>query len=309
VTSAVLELDSVIDASDGVLGLLAVVLLLLRWHARRRGRGTGRWTAAAALSVGSWAAVAWAKRVEPDLVEVTYERLELAANPLRVVVLADLHAGRSDRERLARAVQTSNAQAPDVVLLAGDYISGYELTEERREKLGGLRGLRAPGGVFAVLGNHDSEPYGDEAPRRARIARELESFGYRVLRNESVALTPGLWLAGVDEVQAGLGDAPRAFAAIPEPARRIALAHDWHALDTDVRFDLGLVGHTHGGQVCVPLTAVCAGPARNRPYVRGRHPWKRGGVLYVNRGIGLSKLALRFGCRPEITVFDLGPAR
>lgn len=103
--------------------------------------------------------------------------------------------------------------------------------------------------------------------------------------------------------------ATRSARSAPSPRGRGAwpLAHDWHALDEDVRFDLGVVGHTHGGQLCVPFTQVCAGPPRDRPYVRGRHPFRRGGVLYVNRGIGLSKLPFRVGCRPEITLFELGP--
>ncbi len=298
-----LDLDALVGAGDAALALTFVILLALWQHRRRRGADGRPWAASAALSVAASGVLSWGKRVEPDLTEVTHERLALTGAPLRIVVLADLHAGRSDRARLTRVVERSNAEAPDVVLLAGDYISGYELTEERRDKLQGLRGLRAPGGVFAVLGNHDSPPDAGEP-----IARELEAFGYRVLRNEAVPLREGLWLAGVDEVQAGRGDAPRAFAGIPPAARRVALAHDWHALDADVRFDLGLVGHTHGGQLCVPFTSACAGPARDRPYVRGRHPWKRGGVLYINRGIGLSKLPMRLGCRPEITVFELGPA-
>lgn len=301
------DLDSLATAGDGVAALFTLGSLAL-WRARRRaGARARRWAASAALGVAGGGALTWGKRVEPDLTEVTREHLPLTAAPLRLAVLADLHAGRSDYDKLAQVVARTNAEAPDVVLLAGDFISGYALTDERRAKLLGLRGLRAPGGVFAVLGNHDSEPYGDDTPRRTAITAMLEGFGYRVLRNEAVELRRDLWLAGVDEVQAGLGDAKRALGAVPPGARRVALAHDWHALDEDVRFDLGVVGHTHGGQLCVPFTQVCAGPPRDRPYVRGRHPFRRGGVLYVNRGIGLSKLPFRVGCRPEITLFELGP--
>lgn len=302
-----LDLDALAGAGDWLAALFTLGSLAA-WAARRRAGARGRrWAASAALGVAGGSALTWGKRVEPDLTEVTRERLALTAAPLRVAVLADLHAGRSDRARLARVVERTNAEAPDVVLLAGDFISGYELTEERREKLQGLRGLRARGGVYAVLGNHDSEPYGDDTPRRGAIAATLEGFGYRVLRNEAVALRGDLWLAGVDEVQAGRADPRRALGAVPAGAKRVALAHDWHALDEDVRFDLGVVGHTHGGQLCLPFTSACAGPARDRPYVRGRHAWRRGGVLYVNRGVGLSKLPVRVGCRPEITLFELGP--
>ncbi len=300
------DLDSLALAGDWLAALFTLGSMGL-WFARRRAGARGRrWAASAALGVAGGGALTWGKRVEPDLTEVTREHLALTAAPLRIALLADLHAGRSDREKVARVVERTNSEAPDVVLLAGDFISGYELTDERRAKLEGLRGLRAPGGVFAVLGNHDSEPYGDDTPRRDAIAAALTGFGYRVLHNEAVELRGDLWLAGVDEVQAGRADAKRALAAVPAGKKRLAVAHDWHALDEDVRFDLGLVGHTHGGQLCLPFTSVCAGPARDRPYVRGRHAWRRGGVLYVNRGIGLSKLPVRIGCRPELTLFELG---
>ena len=298
-------LEPLIRSGEALLAIVLGATLAFRWRRRRTRRTTRALSTVAAIVAGLLALLVWSKRVEPRFVEVTHETLRLSERPFRLAVLADLHAGRADEPMLRNAVRLANDEHADVILLAGDYISGYELIDDRRAKLQGLRGLAAKRGVFAVLGNHDSEPYGDDTPRRASIAKELESFGYRVLRNEAIELAPDLWLAGVDEVQAGLSDAPLAFAKVPEKAHRIALAHDWHALDADVRFDLGLVGHTHGGQVCVPFTQLCGSPARNQPYVRGRHTWKPGGVLYVNRGIGLSKLPVRLACRPEITVFDL----
>ncbi len=304
-----MDLEPLILAADGLLAFALVALVLNRQRQARTGRETRPWSLLSALVAVAMGVLLWSKHVEPHRVEITHLRLALTGRPLRVAILADLHAGRADQAMLARAVRLTNQEEPDVVLLAGDYISGYELTEERQGKLQGLRGLRARGGVFAILGNHDSEPYGGDTPRRAPIALELESFGYRVLRNEAVALTHDLWLVGVDEFQAGRDDAPLAFASVPPEAHRLAFAHDWHALDADVRFELGAVGHTHGGQVCIPFTDLCGAPLRDRPYIRGLYPWKRGGALYVNRGIGLSKLPLRFGCRPEITVFELGPER
>lgn len=295
-------LEWFIAVADWVFAI-GIVVLVVVWR-RRRSRRV--WALAAALLAVVELCFLWSKHVEPRFVEVTHARLPLANAPLRIVVLSDLHAGRMNAVDLARAVTLANAERPDVVLLAGDFISGYSLNEERRGKLEGLRGLVAKGGVLAVLGNHDAEPYGADTPRSEAITKVLEGFGYRVLRNEGVAIAPDVWLGGVDEIQAGKSDAPRAFAAAPAEAKRIAVAHDWHALDADVRFDLGVVGHTHGGQVCVPFTATCAGPRRDAPYVRGRYAWKRGGELYVTRGIGMSKVTLRFGCRPEVTVLDVG---
>jgi uncharacterized protein len=295
-------LDNLVAVGDWT---LAAILVVLAVAARRRRKAT--WYVAASLVAVATATLVWSKRVEPRFIEVTHASLPLGDTPIRIAVLADLHAGRSSADLLEKVVRLTNEEQPDVVLLAGDYISGYDYDlDDRGPKLQGLRGLVAKRGVFAVLGNHDCEPHGEETPRRDRITKALVSFGYRVLRNEAVPLAPDLWLVGVDEVQAGADDAPLAFRGVPASAHRIALAHDWHALDADVRFELGFVAHTHGGQVCIPFTSVCASRSRDEPYVRGLHAWKRGGVLYVNRGIGASKIPVRLGSRPEITVFELG---
>lgn len=304
-----MELDATLDALE--IGLaVGVPLSFVACFAppvRRRVRARRGLVAFASAALVALATLVYAKRIEPHAPVVTRTTIPLVGEPFRIVLLSDFHAGRLDATDLARVVATTNAEHPDLVVLAGDYISGYEMIAERERALGGLRGLAARHGVLAVMGNHDSEPYGDDAPRRAAIVSTLAGFGYRVLENEAIDVGP-LVVVGLEDVQAGRTDAARATKGIARPAPRVFLAHDWHALPASP-LDLALVGHTHGGQVCVPFTEWCGASARDRPFVRGRYPWPHGGALYVTRGVGLAKANVRLACAPEIAVLEVGGKR
>ncbi len=299
-----MELDGAIVCAEWALGIVAGAAVLLRirgpvGHPSRRKRSV-----AVGVALCAFASLEWSKRIEPYFPEVTHTRVPMLDAPFRIVLLSDFHAGRMHREDLAKAVALANAEHPDVVLLAGDYISGYEMIAERAFALEGLRGLVARLGVLAVMGNHDSEPYGDDIPRRDAVALVLRGFGYQVLANESVELGPVV-VVGLEDVQAGRTDAVAARRNVPAGRTVITLAHDWHALPPE-KLDLGLVGHTHGGQICIPFTQVCAGPRRDRPFVRGLYVWPRGGSIFVTNGLGLAKAPVRFGCRPEVAVLERG---
>jgi len=299
------DLDASLVFLEWTLGLVALGALGARARlGLGRSRTRGATLAVVVASIPVLAVVEWSKRIEPFFPEVTHTRLAVVDGPFRVVLLSDFHAGRMHREDLAKAVLLANAQSPDLVLLAGDYISGYELVAEREAALEGLRGLVAPRGVYAVMGNHDSEPFAEETPRRTRVADTLAGFGYRVLANEAIDVGP-LWIVGLEDVQAGRTNVIAARRSVPPGAKTVYLAHDWHALPPGP-LDLGLVGHTHGGQVCVPFTDLCGVSQRDRPFIRGTYPWPGGGQLFVTRGLGLAKASIRFACRPEVSVLELG---
>jgi predicted MPP superfamily phosphohydrolase len=298
------ELDTALTFLEWTLGLVALAALAARLHPRSEKRGKRAATALLLTSVPALICIEWGKHIEPSFPEVTHTRLPLVERPLRVVLLSDFHAGRMHRDDLAKAVRLANAESPELVLLAGDYISGYEMMADREAALEGLRGLVAPRGVFAIMGNHDSEPFAEDTPRRARVAEKLEGFGYRVLENQAVDLG-SFWLVGLEDVQAGRTDVDAARRSVPANAKVVYLAHDWHALPGGP-LDLGLVGHTHGGQVCVPFTDLCGVSRRDLPFVRGAYSWPAGGRLFVTRGVGLAKVSFRFACRPEVSVLELG---
>ena len=166
---------------------------------------------------------------------------------LRVAFVSDLHAGSLTDPRLLDAAAAIVAEdAPDLVLLGGDYVCVHEREIESLARF--LAALRPRLGVFGVLGNHDL--WQDEVA----IARALTEAGVRVLVNEEVRLPAPFGhvvLYGMDEP--GTGD-PRAPPALADGDRRIVLMHSPPGLDhlQPGSFHVAFCGHTHGGQVATP---------------------------------------------------------
>ena len=137
----------------------------------------------------------------------------------------------------------------------------------------------------------------------------LEAFDLPVLFNANVRLPVGsadLWLAGVGDVWEGHADLDRALAGIPSGATTILLAHEPDYADrvAGQKVALQLSGHSHGGQVRLPLFGSPILPWLGRKYPYGLH--RVGDMwLYTNRGVGLVPLAVRFNCRPEVTLIQL----
>ncbi len=248
--------------------------------------------------------------IEPYWLAVERHRLkfEKKRNPpsgLRILHLTDLH--RSDivpesylRECIARA----NALKPDIVLLTGDYIT-WET--KWAQSVGEILGpLKAGLGVFASLGNHDG---GDWAGFSAEtVTRHLERAGVRVLVNESVRLSHGsvpFAIVGLGDLWAGNFDSKAAFNGAKPEEFTIALSHNPDTISSlrDTCADLILSGHTHGGQVCVPLFGPPILPVDNRTYSSGIYREGRQ-TAYVNRGVGLLR-RVRFNCRPEIALIEI----
>ena len=247
---------------------------------------------------------AYAALVEPqwlDLERVTIHLTDLspAAEGLRVALLSDLHLGpQVDRDHVARAFDLALEAGPDLVLLAGDFVSQAEAISTCAEV---VARLRAPGGVFACLGNHDHWTAPDQ------VAGALTGAGVTVLRNRAVEVADGLWLAGVDDVWEERADLDAALVDVPPGATVMLLAHEPEFADTvaaDGRVTLQLSGHTHGGQVCLPLVGPPILPYLGRRYPAGRYQVGRL-QLYVTRGVGLIFPPVRFNCRPEVTLVEL----
>ena len=245
--------------------------------------------------------------------------------PLRLAFLSDLHLGPFIRRRsLARWVDATLRLQPELILLGGDMIDHWATDLE--PLLEELPRLRAPLGVYAVWGNHDHAVLrGRRAPPgMAAFARALEErAGVTVLRNASCRPRDDLYLAGIDDLQAGRPDLAAALAGTsaalsaapagtaadrrPPPAT-VLLSHNPDILpDVPTSVGLTLAGHTHGGQVCLPgYGAIYTGSAHGRRFASG---WVRAPALgYVSRGLGVSGAPLRFACPAEITVLELVPA-
>ncbi len=244
-----------------------------------------------------------AAQAEIEQVTISVPRLPHAFEGLRVVHLTDFHAGEHlPEEQLAASVAWANSVEPDLVVLTGDFVTDTKAAIE--PCAAALAGLTAPLGVWACLGNHDfwTDPDG--------VAAALEAVGIGVLRNRHVQLERNgqtLYLAGIDDIWLGADDLDRALDGIPTDAPVVLLAHNPDFLPkAEARgIDLMLSGHTHGGQIRVPLLGPIGIPTGlGKYYVAGLH---RPGAttLYVSRGLGVVGVPVRVNCPPEFTHLTL----
>ncbi|BDG01967.1 metallophosphoesterase [Anaeromyxobacter oryzae] len=270
----------------------------------RRSFLRGAALAGAAGAIGALPATAEAERPMPVPEHVTFDvpGLDPAHDGLKVAQLSDLHVGpRTPPEVIRAAIEEANAFHPDLVVLTGDY-----LCHNPREVLAmqeQLGGLVAP--TVAVLGNHDvwTDPDG--------AADALRGHGYEVLENAwtTVRLRGApLPIVGVGDRLTKHEDVARAVRGLPPAAAPLVLAHAPRSADTLRGLGrplLCLSGHTHGGQINLPIiTPLFLHLVVHEPYVRGRY--RVGDVsLYVNRGIGMSGIRTRINSPPEVTLATL----
>jgi uncharacterized protein len=254
-------------------------------------------TAAAGAAVP---ALASDTEVTPERHEIVVPDLDPAHDGLRVAQLTDLHVGElTPRERIRAAVEEANRFRPDLVVLTGDYLTrdpgGVTLM---REQLGGLE---AP--TLATLGNHDRRV----DPRGAGTA--LEHLGYGVLMNENTTLTlrgAPFTVVGIDDLRTHSADPPQAMKGAREGSR-LYLAHVPRTADILANWGkpmLLLCGHTHGGQVNVPLLMPALRWMAREPYTEGLYQVEKV-QLYVNRGVGNVATALRLNADPEVSLLTL----
>ncbi len=252
----------------------------------------------------------YAREVEPRLLEVVrpelaLPRLAAAFDGYRIVQIGDLHFDDWSRPaRLHRIAEMVNAENPDLIVVTGDFASYSARRLDTERLVGALRRLSAPDGVLAILGNHD---YLTDVKLIRRCIRDA---GLTELINESVTLRRGdseIHVAGIDDVMEGRSRLDLVLHDLPSSGAAVLLAHEPDFADVAAatgRFDLQLSGHSHGGQVRVPLLGRAVLPPFSQRYTRGLH--RVGGMLvYTNRGLGTVHARLRFGCRPEITALTL----
>ncbi len=226
-----------------------------------------------------------------------------------VAVVADLHHGPFVGIAFVReAVRLTNALAPDMVALVGDYAHKGDQTHAQLPPcLEALSALVAPLGVYAVPGNHDMQR-GGAVYRDAIASTPLTDLTNRHLR-VSVG-TAHLWVAGVDDLWWGKPDLDRALAGVPAGAPVVLLAHnpDFAEDRPDGRVGLVLSGHTHGGQAYAPGLGSAWLPSKyGSKYRRGlvRGP---ASAVYVSRGLGEAGVPLRLNSPPEVCLLTLGAA-
>lgn len=263
---------------------------------------------AMAVILGSWA-FWW----EPDRLVLRRVTLELPDWParhgaLKVALLSDLHAGAPyiDAEKIKAAVATINAAAPDLILLLGDYVihgvvGGRRIGPEDFGPL--LQDLTAPLGTYAVLGNHDWW----DGPGPIRTA--LENAGVRLLDNRAIKLVRAdgaLWLLGLGDFMEGGPRIEETLADVGDDLPILAFTHNpdlFPALPR--RITLTVAGHTHGGQVALPLVGRPIVPSQYGERFAYGHIVEEGRQLFVTSGLGTSILPVRFRVPPEIVLLTI----
>ncbi|MDQ4063106.1 MAG: metallophosphoesterase [Actinomycetota bacterium] len=255
----------------------------------------------------------YAREVEPADVEVVSVSLVLPHlderfEGYRIALVSDLHAdGWMTPGRVLGLVDLVNAEEPDLIALTGDFATYSRLRSLIRyvpDLVAPLRRLRAPDGTLAVLGNHDHET-------NSQVVRyTLAAAGVAELNNTILTVQrhgASLHLCGVDSTLDGAPRLDLVLQNLSQEGAAILLAHEPDFADESAamdRFDLQLSGHSHGGQVRLPvLGAQPLLPKLGRRYTSGLY--KVGGMfLYTNRGLG-NHPRFRFNCRPEITILTL----
>ena len=228
--------------------------------------------------------------------------------PLRIVQLSDSHASAIDmpQARLARVVAQINALHPDIVLLTGDYVSGEPAhwgNAATKAALAPFNALKTRLGSFAVLGNHDNP---------GPTANAFAQGPVRLLIGERIDIGP-LQIVGADSIQRG-SPAVEAMRHAIDKARRgkplLVVVHEpvFFTWLYPARPVLMIAGHTHGGQVNLPLLGAIMLPTdfyrshRRGVFHEGVH------TLLVSSGLGTTNLPIRIGVPPEIVELMLVPA-
>lgn len=266
------------------------------------------------LFVAAVALFGWMYRLAVSMPVVRHETVavdypaDVPREPVRIVLLGDSHVSGPDQapERLERIVRSVNAQRPDLVLLAGDYLGNDKILGRQysvAEAVAPFAGLHAPLGVVAVLGNHDY--WNDDGPV---VKQELRRAGVILLENEAVRAGP-LAIGGVDDLINGKPDIGRTIRRMRDIGGvPVLFAHEPDIFV--IRRDFGplmLAGHTHCGQVSLPWIGPVWLPSKvGAIYPCGRYD-ENGRTLIVTGGVGTSRVPFRLGVPPEYSVITILP--
>ena len=259
--------------------------------------------------------------VEPGWFEVSEVRLTLprllkSFSGLRMVQISDIHIGPwMSMESVKSIFEMALAQSPDMIALTGDYVLTFgrrgsdrnTYTKELDELAVLLKDMSDRCFTVAVQGNHDYyyDTHAVQSSFRRGNVKLLINSVHTLERNGE-----RLHIAGLDDVYEHRDDFEALMAQLPDDGCAILLAHEPDFADISSatgRFDLQISGHSHGGQVVLPFVGPPILPDWGKKYPLGLY--QVGGMFqYTNRGVGNSIPAVRFNCRPEITVFTLESA-
>jgi predicted MPP superfamily phosphohydrolase len=303
----------------GVAVLLGLLLFIFQ-QVRRPDRRGSRWQKRVRVGLASVlllmaSVLFWAFFVEPNRLVVRHPSIRIdnwprELNDLRIAVLSDIHAGGAfiDERKLRTIVERTNQLQPEMIVIAGDYISGdgrrHPLRMAPEAFAAILKDLSAPLGIYSVLGNHDWW-YNGPLVRDA-----LERNGIKVLDDEVMKIDArgtSFWLVGLADLWTRPQRIAETLAQVPENTTVIALTHNPDIFPRlPQRVQLLIAGHTHGAQVHLPIFGYVVQPSNRygERYAHG-HIYENGHHLFITTGIGTSIVPVRFGVPPEIVLLTV----
>ena len=243
------------------------------------------------------------RRVFMEERPIRLKRLPAAFEGFKIALFSDLHLYPFTPIQMVQdAVKLANSFRPDLVILAGDFVWLY--VDAAFDLVPVLSQLNPSKGTFAVLGNHDHRK-GPEV-----VAKALSEAGVQVLRNRGVTIQIGrdsIYLAGIDSVRSGAPSPSAAFANKRGDLVSVVTVHEpdyFRNLAPHFPVDLQLSGHSHGGQVRLPMVGALVLPVLGEIYDMGLY--RLGNAqIYTTRGIGTIGINARLNCPPEVTAITL----
>lgn len=256
----------------------------------------------------------YARYVEPNQLainhfEINSPLIPRTFNGIKILQFSDTHIGHYYTiDQFNKLIQKINQYEADLILFTGDLIDAPHEYQFTHDLLPLLKNIQAPLGKYSIYGNHDHGGYGTESYKDL-----MDNSGFKLLMNEAIQISnegETIYLAGLDDYMLGRPDFEQTLGHIPENSFTILLAHepDVAKVSQSYPVQLQLSGHSHGGQIQLPFLGPIVTPPFASEYTEGFYFIGSGPeqmTLYVNRGIGTTRVPFRFLAKPEVSIFTL----
>ncbi|WP_078547456.1 metallophosphoesterase [Litchfieldia alkalitelluris] len=264
------------------------------------------------IGLSSTLGYAYARFIEPNWIEVTQHTITHSLIPknfdgVKIVQFSDTHIGHNfELNHLEHIINKINSLNPDIVLFTGDLLDHPNEYKQIDQVPPILRKIQATLGKFSIYGNHDHGGYGSDIYKDT-----MEKGHFNVLLNNSIEVAiknEKIIIAGIDDIILGRPDFNETFKGIDENEYTVFLVHEPDVAPRAAAHGamLQLSGHTHGGQIRLPFFGPLITPPLGNDYYEGNYYIGQSNMqLYVNRGLGTTRLPFRVLARPEISVFTL----
>lgn len=240
------------------------------------------------------------------------EKIPAQLNDVNILFFSDIHYNNfMTPDRFNDVIELINGASPDIVIFTGDLLDHPSTTMPTEEVITTLttqlKEIQAPLGKFAVLGNHDLE----STATKDLITSILVNADFEIITNRSILVrnkgSEAIGLVGLDSQLLGIPDISNAFANVSPNGFNIVVSHTpdiANSLPAD-QVDLQVSGHSHGGQVYIPVI----GPLYTAPYAeiynKGKYRINDDFILDVTNGVGTTRKDVRFFADAEVVVYRL----